>query len=101
MNMYESGEEDPLRNDERDRSNFVRKLVQRPNETTVVPATHRAAPPKRIVQFWDYLDRLPKDVKECMESWKILEQSGFVLQIFDENAARDFIRLHLGSRYEK
>jgi len=100
MNMHESCEEDPLRNDERDRSNFVRNLVQRPNEPALVPAMHRAAPPRRIVQFWDDLGRLPQDVKECMESWKELEQSGFELQVFDENAAREFIRLHLGSRYE-
>jgi len=53
------------------------------------------------VQFWDDLDRLPLDVKECMASWKILEQSGFELQVFDENSTREFIRVHLGSRYEK
>jgi hypothetical protein len=34
-----------------------------------------------------------------MESWKKLEQSGFELQVFDENSAREFIRIHLGSRY--
>ena len=35
-----------------------------------------------------------------MESWKELEKSGFEIQIFDESAAREFIRTHLGSRYE-
>ena len=35
-----------------------------------------------------------------MESWKKLEQSGFELQVFDERSAREFIRIHLGPRYE-
>jgi len=36
-----------------------------------------------------------------MESWKKLEQLGFELQVFDECSAREFIRIHLGSRYER
>jgi hypothetical protein len=35
-----------------------------------------------------------------MESWKQLEPSGFETQVFDESSARDFIRTHLGRRYE-
>jgi mannosyltransferase OCH1-like enzyme len=99
MNDSESREEDPLKKDERDRSNFVRKLVQRPNEPRPVPATLLATPPKRIVQFWDDLARLPKDVCECMESWKKLERCGFELHVFDESSAREFIRVNLGSRH--
>jgi hypothetical protein len=94
-------EEDPLEYNHRDRSNFVRELVQRPNEPARVPAGHLAQPPRRIVQFWDDLGRLPEDVRECMESWKKLERFGFELQVFDESSAREFIRIHLGSRYEK
>lgn len=91
--------EDPLEKNERDRSDFVRELVQRPNEPGQVSATLLPPPPKRIVQFWDDPGRLPSDVRECMESWKELEQSGFELQVFDENSARDFIRVHLSSRH--
>jgi mannosyltransferase OCH1-like enzyme len=102
MNIRESNDIDPLKKDERDRSNFVREMVQSQHIKPVqASATHIVAPPKRIVQFWDDLDRLPMDVKECMASWKILEQSGFELQVFDENSTREFIRVHLGSRYEK
>jgi hypothetical protein len=101
MNEYEFRPEDPLEKDERDRSNFVKELVQRPIELDQVPATLLAAPPKRIVQFWDDLRRLPKDVRECMESWKELGQSGFELQVFDEKSAREFVRVHLGSRHVK
>ena len=93
---------DPLKKNERDRSNFVRELVlSQYNKSVQASASHIVAPPKRIVQFWDDLDRLPQDVKECMASWKMLEQSGFEVQVFDENSTREFIRVHLGSRYEK
>lgn len=99
--MNKCRETDPLSKDERNRSNFVREFVQRTHE----PHQRReerdsTMPPKRIVQFWDDLDRLPQDVRECMDSWKELEQSGFEIQVFDESAAREFIRNHLGSRYE-
>jgi hypothetical protein len=99
MSERESCAEDPLEKNERDRSNFVRELVQRPKEPAEVSATRLAAPPKRIVQFWDDLGGLPNDVRECMESWKKLEQSGFDIQVFDESSATDFIRAHLGLRH--
>ncbi len=97
----EPREEDPLNQNERARSNFVRALVQRPNPLGQVPATFLGPPPKRVVQFWDDLSRLPSDVRECMESWRTLEQSGFELQVFDESSAREFIRVHLGPRHVK
>jgi len=100
MNMHESSEADPLGKDDRVRSNFVRELVQRSNKPVRVPTAYLTTPPSRIVQFWDDLGRLPRDVRECMESWKKIEQSGFELQVFDESSAREFIRIHLGSRYE-
>jgi len=100
--MSEFSEADPLSKDERNRSNFVRELVQRVNKPYMRHVERLAtAPPKRIVQFWDNPDRLPQDVRECMDSWKELEQLGFEIQVFDESAAREFIRTHLGSRYER
>ena len=101
MNAHESSEADPLEKNERARSNFVRELVHRSNEPTRAPAAHLTTPPRRIVQFWNDLDRLPQDVRQCMESWKKLERSGFEIQVFDECSAREFIRSHLGSRYER
>lgn len=101
MNAHETNQTDPLGPSERARSNFVRELVQRRNELVQMSAPHLLAPPRCIVQFWDNLDRLPSDVKDCMTSWKKLEQSGFKLQVFDENTTREFIRVNLGSRFEK
>jgi mannosyltransferase OCH1-like enzyme len=99
--MNELTEVDPLSKDERIRSDFVRKLLHRPNEKhSNLEEEYSAEIPKRIVQFWDKLDRLPKDVKECMDSWRDLEESGFAIQVFDEVAAREFILKNLGDRYE-
>ena len=100
MNVEQPYKEDPLTKNERARSNFVRDLVQGYNEPDQIRKVYLDKIPKHIVQFWDDPNRLPQDVKECMESWRKLEQSGFELQVFDENSAREFIKTHLGSRFE-
>src|SRR5688572_29262434 len=101
MNIEETKKRDPLTKNERLRSNFVQQLIQSNDKPDLSSALHLAPPPKRIVQFWDDLERLPKDVEECMKSWRKLEQSGFDLQVFDEKSAKEFIKTHLGSRFEK
>lgn len=100
MNTEQSHKEDPLTKKERNRSNFVREFVQTYKEPEHTLKLYEAEIPKRIVHFWDDLTQLPQDVNECIESWKILEQSGFDFQIFDEDSARVFIKTHLGSRFE-
>ena len=85
---------------ERDRSNFVRGLVQRRDDALGAPSRYGRRTPKRIVQFWDDLERLPPDVESCMKSWRQLERAGFELEVFDRNAARSFISARLGARYE-
>jgi len=100
MNIKQPSKEDPLTMHERARSNFVREFVQGFKEPDNISQNYNSEIPKCIVQFWDDPNRLPQDVKECMESWKQLEQSGFELQVFDENSAREFIKTHLGSRFE-
>lgn len=101
MNIDELKEADPLAKNERLRSNFVRQLVQHYNTPVQTRSTYIEAIPKRIVQFWDNLDHLPQDVKECMDSWRLLEKSGFEFEVFDENDARQFIITHLGARFQK
>ena len=56
--------------------------------------------PKKIVQFWDDLNRLPVDVGNCIESWRPLEGRGIELVLFDDDRARDFIARRLGPRHE-
>ncbi len=100
MNMTEPPKNDPLPSFERNRSNFARSLIHRPSDFSLITKKQIAAPSRRIVQFWDDLSRLPDDVRNCMESWRELKKVGFEIQVFDEKAAREFIRLRLGKRYE-
>ena len=100
MNFKQPSKEDPLTESERARSNFVREFVHGYNEPDQIRKVYNTEIPKRIVLFWDDLTQLPQDVKECMESWRKLELSGFELQVFDEDSAREFIKTHLGSRFE-
>ena len=100
MNTEQSDKKDPLSKKERDRSNFVREFVHNYNEPDQIVKAYEEEIPKRIVHFWDDLTQLPQDVNKCIESWKILEQSGFEFQIFDEDSAREFINTYLGSRFE-
>jgi len=91
---------DPLTPLERDRSNFVRGLVQRREDALGTPSRYGRPTPKRIVQFWDDLERLPPDVENCMKSWRRMERAGFELEVFDRDAARSFISARLGARHE-
>ena len=65
-----------------------------------MPAAFSSGPRRTIVQFWDDLEGLPRDVGECVESWRKLEAEGFDVLLFDSNQAREFIASRLGSRHE-
>lgn len=86
--------------DHQARSDFVRELVQRSGVHDSVPAAYSTKLPRTIVQFWDDLDQLPGDVRECIESWKKLGEQGFEVLLFDDDRARDFVARRLGPRYE-
>lgn len=90
----------PAQEDHQARSDFVRELVQRSGVHDSVPAAYSTKPPRTIVQFWDDLDQLSGDVRECIESWKKLGEQGFEVLLFDNDSARDFVARRLGSRYE-
>jgi mannosyltransferase OCH1-like enzyme len=92
---------DPLEPSERARSNFVRDMVQRRDGSVLASPTWPNPTPKRIVQFWNDLQRLPEDVEACMNSWKQLERIGFEIEVFDESSARTFIRNRLSARHER
>ena len=82
------------------RSNFVRQLIQRPN-ISLFPSLTLKNTPKRIVQFWDNLDRLPRDVSQCMETWRNLEDQGFKRLLFDKHKAGQFIYRKFGLRHKQ
>src|SRR5690606_5616633 len=87
--------------DDHTRSNFVRDFLQRSNYISVAPSLFSKKIPKRIVQFWDDLDHLPVDVRECIETWKKTEEWGIERLLFDRQKARDFIHRKLGLRYRR
>ncbi|OHD27784.1 MAG: hypothetical protein A2Y38_10895 [Spirochaetes bacterium GWB1_59_5] len=90
--------DNPTEDSHRVRSNFVRGLVQRSSSSATVSSFLSNSLPKKIVQFWDDLDRLPGDVRECIETWKKTEDQGFERLLFDKHQARDFINKRLGPR---
>lgn len=82
--------------DDYQRSRYMRLLIQNPES-----ASHRAPSevPRVLVQFWDDPATMPADVRECLESWRPLEEQGFERLVFDDEAAAQFIARHLGHRY--
>jgi mannosyltransferase OCH1-like enzyme len=91
----------PIEENHRARSSFVRGLVQRSGGPAVASSVFARKLPKRIVQFWDDLDRLPGDVGECIETWRKTEEQGVERLLFDKRQARDFIRRKLGPRHKR
>lgn len=79
------------------RSEYIRKLVQEPVSSK--KRHDRIDIPKVIIQFWHDLDDVPNDVQECLDSWKSLTHQGFKLIIFDDCAARKFIRERFGAKH--
>ena len=82
------------------RSSLVRGLVQQSSSSTVASSLLSKNLPKRIVQFWDDLDRLPVDVGECIETWRKIEDQGFERLLFDKHQAGEFIHTRLGPRHK-
>lgn len=85
----------------RQRSEFIRKLIQRQLVQRSINDRCRQPTPKTIVQFWHDLGKLPPDVEECVRSWTVWESSGFKHRLFDERTAADFISGSLGARYKQ
>lgn len=82
------------------RSNFVRELVQYSNNNDNSLLYDNKRIPKKIVQFWNNLERLPEDVNECIQSWRQVEISGYERLLFDNKKAGEFILKKLGRRYK-
>ncbi|HNT81089.1 MAG TPA: glycosyltransferase [Bacteroidia bacterium] len=85
--------------DHKARSRFIRKLIQNPNISHTDSSVYVKKIPLQIVQFWDRLDSLPNDVKDCMQTWANLSQQGIERLFFDNQSAKDFILKNLGVRH--
>lgn len=99
-NIY-MNDRDATQDDHQARSDFIRELVQRSCEQDVTAFPFKTQAPRTIFQFWNDLKQLPMDVKECIDSWRKLEEQGFEVFLFDDSGAREFIGRRLGLRYEK
>src|SRR5581483_3485586 len=84
----------------RQRSEFIRRLVQRSPDRPRIKAQYIRSAPRTIVQFWHDLREVPSDVEECIESWARWTSSGFEHRLFDERSARAFIGGSLDARHE-
>lgn len=76
--------------DDTSRSIFVSELLQDIGTSPFSTRKITSQIPKIIVQFWDEND-VPKDVQECVESWKSLKSKGFEHHLFNNSTARKFI----------
>jgi mannosyltransferase OCH1-like enzyme len=85
----------------RQRSEFIRGLVQRSGSEAPFNDRYKKGPPRTIVQFWHDLEELPEDVEECIASWTSWTTSGFKHCLFDERSAKAFIRGSLDTRHER
>ena len=75
----------PLKKSHRKRSCSVRALVQqRSSGPTVACSVFAGKPPKRIVQFWDDLGRLPCDMGECIETGRTLTEADVERLLLDK-----------------
>jgi hypothetical protein len=89
----------PTEESHRARSSLVRELVQRTSGSAGVCSAFAKELPKRVVQFWDDSARLPVDVRECIKTWRKIEQQGVERVLFDKHEAREFICRKLGPRH--
>jgi hypothetical protein len=85
----------------RQRSEFIRALVQRSVSKVPINDRYMQGPPKTIVQFWHDLGELPEDIEECIASWTRWTTSGFTHHLYNERSARELIGGSLGVRHQR
>ncbi|MEH0019131.1 MAG: glycosyltransferase [Desulfobacter sp.] len=92
--------ENPTEESHRARSDFIRELVQRSSYSDTLSSSCAKKLPRRVIQFWNDLSRLPIDVHKCIETWSKVEVLGIERLLYDSHQAREFIRRKLGARYK-
>jgi hypothetical protein len=85
----------------RQRSDFIRKLIQSPSSQPSVDDRYKIPIRKTIVQFWHNVGQVPPDVEECIRTWTAWKTRGFEHMLFDERTAAAFIDNSLGRRYKR
>jgi hypothetical protein len=82
------------------RSDFVKELIQTEIASPTTKKQQRSHLPKVIVQFWHDKD-VPKDVRDCTQTWRKLKAEGYSHVLYDSDSARGFIKTQLGCEYVK
>jgi hypothetical protein len=100
MDEYPPGFEE----DERRRSDFIRQLTLRqlgcehgsslPPERT----DPTARIPRTLVRFWHDEQKVPPDVRRCLDSWDTLRDEGFSFRMFGDASAAAYIAKRYGQR---
>jgi len=87
------------REHDRQRSEFIRGLVQQSEGELPINDRYKQSPPRTILQFWHDLRELPEDIEECVASWSRWTTAGFKHCLFDERSAKAFIGRSLDARH--
>jgi len=85
-----------LAEDDIKRSQFIYEFLTNPKNNN---PEGESTIPKVIVQYWHSLVDLPKDVHDCIESWKLLKEKGFSFLLFDDLQAKNFIENNFERKY--
>lgn len=85
------------------RSEFIRQLtlqqLQRPLGRATSRSTGQAIPiPRILVRYWDDPERVPSDVRGCLDSWEALRSEGFSIRMFGDESAHRYIAGRYGPR---
>lgn len=81
------------------RSRYVWSLVHGVGVESAKRSRGRPRIPKLIVRFWHDHGDLPEDVRECLDSWCVLENEGFRVVLFDDVQAKRFVSRRFGRRH--
>lgn len=82
--------------DDLKRSEFIYNFFRMKNQ---ISSNVEIKIPKVIIQYWHNLSEIPKDVANCIQSWKILKQKGFEFKLFDDTTAKKFIEENFEAKY--
>jgi hypothetical protein len=99
MSIYPRGfeENDNLR------SAFIRQLtlqqIERDRASSTAESIGQAESiPRTLVRYWHDPDRVPSDVRGCLDSWEALRDEGFSMRMFGDASAHVYIAERYGRR---
>lgn len=83
--------------DDRLRSKYMLHIIR--EERNSAHKTDASLIPRILVQFWDNIESIPADVRKCMNSWQLLEDSDFERLLFDDKSSETFISNYFDEKH--